>query len=239
MLGIDFSLQADEQLSATEHIPILDKLSNICSLSLTYNYLKGHDKELNLINSIKAMPHLKKLNLSGNMLKSYAHWYVPATMRELVLGNVYPTNESLKLIGETCGAALHHIRLSDNAINARLDGLNELLKQCKTLKSIDLSGNQLTSHAETLKMIFALRKVEQTLESVTLSHNMFREEERVSIIAEMSKFACLTELFLGPFLPDLLLSEDILRNERRILTHNLKRPDISMLWITTPVARVL
>ena len=195
-LGVDFSLQSEEELCAVEQIPILSTLINLNSISLTYNYLKGREKEVNLMNTLRSLPRLYKLNLSGNTLKENTHCYATATLRDLVLGNVYPSADSLRRIGQVCGGTLTHLKLSDNGLNTRLHGLEDLLLQCRALVSLDLSGNHLSTERETKRVLDALEGVESTLQSLTLEHNMFREGERMSIVQVMSRFASLTELFL-------------------------------------------
>ena len=233
MLGIDFSLQSDEELSNVDHIPILNKFSNLRSISLTYNYLSGQDKELNLINSLKSLPNLCKLNLSGNILGNNACLYVSPSLREIVLGNTYPSTESLRRMGHICGKNLLKLKLSDNGMESKLGGLLELLSKCEVLTSIDLAGNQLSTPRTTRQLLQSLQPVEPTLETLILSHNMFKEPERETIIAEMSKFSCLKELVLGPYLPDLLLSDDLTTNERKLMSEQCGRPDISMFLLST------
>ena len=230
MLGVDFSLQSEEELSSDGQLTLLTRFTDLRSISLTYNYLRGHEKENNLMNTLKSLPSLLKLNLSGNLLKDKTHTYISPTMRELVLGNTYPTNESLKMIGQISGDCLLRLKLSDNGINNRLQGLSDMLSKCRSLLSLDLSGNQLATNRDILTLLRGLEQVEATIESLTLSHNMFREPERLIIIAEMSKFSCLKELVLGPFLPDLLLSDDVTRTERKLMSETCGRPDISMVY---------
>ena len=228
MLGVDFSLQSEEELCNNTQLSILNRFTQLRNISLTYNYLKGHDKEVNLIDTLKTLPCLFSLNLSGNLLKENTHTYVARTLKELVLGSTYPSNESLKQIGRIAGDSLLRIKLSDNGISNRLEGLSDMLAQCRALVSLDLSGNQFASFQDTAALLRAVQHVEPTLETLTLSHNMFREQQRLIIITEMSQFSCLSELVLGPFLPDLLLSEDVMKNERKLMSDNCGRPDISM-----------
>ena len=228
MLGMDFSLQSDEELSHEELVPILNKFRNIRNVSLTYNHLNGHDKELNLINSLKSMPNLCKLNLSGNDLKSNVHLYVSPSLRELIIGNTRPSVDSLSKIGEICGVNLLRLKLSDNNMENKLSGLHEMLSKCEALISLDLAGCKLETIRSTRQLLQALQPVEPTLETLILSHNMFKEPEREMIIAEMSKFSSLKDLVLGPYLPDLLLSEDLMINERKLMSEECGRPDVRM-----------
>jgi hypothetical protein len=232
MLGMDFSLQSGEELSSVDHIPILNMFTQIRNISLTYNYLCGHDKELNLINSLKSLPNLFKLNLSGNSLKNNACLYTSSNLRELILGNTFPSIESLSRIGQICGKNLLKLKLSDNGMDIKLRGLYELLSRCEALVSLDLAGNKFNTPQTTRKLLQALQPVEPSLETLILSHNMFKEPERETIIAEMSKFSCLRELVLGPYLPDLLLSEDLMATERKLMSEECGRPDISMVLLS-------
>lgn len=231
MLGINFSLQSDEEL-ASEKMNILNRLKNLCSVSLEYNYLSGYYKESNLINSLKSLPNLHKLDLSGNILRNNVCMYVSPTIQELVIGNTYPTVETLARIGAICGKHLLSIKLSDNGMEARLAGLQQLLSQCEVLVSLDLAGNQFTSASHTRRLLDALQPVENSLKRLVLSHSMLKQAERECIIAEMSRFPLLEELVLGPYLPDLFLTEEIMEGEWKLLSEQCARPDISMLLRT-------
>ena len=168
ILGMDFCLQSGEELNQTTQLPILQKLVNIQSLSLTYNFLRGKRVEEKLIWTISSLPRLRKINLNGNLLKATLSLYLTPNLVELHACNIYPNNDSLQSIGEICGESMRVLKLSDNGLVSRMSGFCDMMRHFTALRRLDLAGNQLRSSLDAVKLLDGVLYVRDTLQVRTL-----------------------------------------------------------------------
>ncbi|XP_033736693.1 LOW QUALITY PROTEIN: leucine-rich repeat-containing protein 14-like [Pecten maximus] len=154
--------------------PVLERFDRLTALDLSCNNIRHKDSCDSLAHLLSFLPHLIRLDLSNNRVK---------TRLRQVLSNMTSTLQYLRLVA--CGLALtdvaylsvsHHISglqeldLSENNLQPAAANLSKLLKGCKsTLHTLEMEDCKLRD--DTMEMVAGNLASMETLMYMNLSDN--------------------------------------------------------------------